>query len=482
MDGSDGLISVDDHTETAGLIDAAPSRSSDAPIESAAPAETAGQDPVQPNRPRQRRRLVALIVALIVLLLVAAGLLFWFRIRTSSAGSTATTRTVTVGAQTIKQTVSSTGTLDPAEQSDLSFSSSGTVDSVKVTVGDSVTKGEALASIDDAALKVSLTSAKATVADANSTLTTAEDAADGTDSSDATIAADKADLALKKSQLTQAQQALAAATLTAPFAGKVASISVSDGESVSGGSSSSSGSGSSSGSSSGSAQSSSTTSAITIISSGTFSVDTSVSNSDVQSIKKGMQATITPTGSTDQVFGTVSSVGVVASSSTGSDTSGSNSGSSNSGSSNSGSSTFPVTIKVTGTHPDLLPGSAVGVAITVKQLSNAITVPTSAITTSNAKTTAQKMVNGKPTPTTIVIGQTLGSLTQVTNGLRAGDQIQISFTRQAGAARAGTGTSSTGGRTGGYGGAGGFGGGGFGGGGFGGGSGARGGGTNGGGR
>ncbi len=423
-------------------LDAALARPDQADGASRADREADGSDSA-PKAGSRRRRLLIPIVALIVLLLVAGGLLASYLTRSSATASRTTTRTVTVSSQTIKQTVSATGTLDPAEQADLSFSSNGTVDAVDVAVGDSVTRGESLISIDDASLKVAVTSARAAVTDAESTLATDQDDADGTDSSDAAIAADKANLALKKSQLAQAGDALDAATLTAPFAGKVAAINVSKGDSVSGGSSSnSSGSGTSGSGAGGSGSGSSTTgsstsSAVTVISSGTFTVDTSVSNSDVTSVKKGMQATITPTGSTTAVFGTVSSVGVVASSSSSSTDSGS-----------SGSATFPVTIKVTGTHTDLLPGSAVGVAITVQQLSDAITVPTAAITTTNGKTTVDKMINGTAKPTAITIGQTLGTLTQVTGGLSAGDQIQVSF-RAAGAARAGGNASS--GTGGGYG-------------------------------
>ena len=66
---------------------------------------------------------------------------------TGRQASVPTTVAATTG--TIRQTVSATGTIEPAVQSTLSFTVSGTVDDVPAAVGDTVTKGAALASVDD---------------------------------------------------------------------------------------------------------------------------------------------------------------------------------------------------------------------------------------------------------------------------------------------------------------------------------------------
>ena len=231
------------------------------------------------------------------------------------------------------------------------------------------------------------------------------------DASDAAIAAAQATVEVKRNALAQAKENLAAATLTAPFAGVVAEVTIAEGDTV-GSDSGSAGSGSAAG---GTSSGTTSSSAITLISKGTFTVSTSVSNSDVGSIKKGLQATITPTGTSESVFGTVTSVGVVATSS----------------SSSSGSATFPVQIKVTGTHGDLLAGSSASVVITTAQLSDVISVPTQAISTVDGKTVVTKLVDAAEVQTPVTIGQVVGTATVITEGLSEGDQVVVGSFRVA---------------------------------------------------
>jgi len=125
------------------------------------------------------------------------------------------------------------------------------------------------------------------------------------------------------------------------------------------------------------------------------------------------------TGSTEPFYGTVSSVAVMASSSTAT-TSGS-----------AGSATFDVTIDVTGHPSKLYAGATATVSIIVRQRDNVLTVPTAAITTSNGKTTVDKLVDGKAVATEISIGTTAGASTEVTKGLTAGDQVVITSAARA---------------------------------------------------
>jgi multidrug efflux pump subunit AcrA (membrane-fusion protein) len=420
-----------------------------------------GEDSRLRARKRLTRRARWVLIIGIVVLLAGGGVGAWAIFFRTPAAQT-TLRTITVSNETLKQTVSATGTLNPATESDLSFSSSGTVTSVKVGAGDTVKKGQKLAAIDDSTLQIDYESAKASLTEAKQSRTEVEDNADSTA---AAIAAAKATVKVKRNAVLQARAALKAATLVSPIDGTVAEVTIAKGDIVSGGSSStgstgstgsgSTGSGSGSTGSTGStgsgstgsgstgSGSTSTSAAITVISTGTFTVTTSVSNADVTSIKKGLQATITPTGSTDPVFGTVSSVGVVASTS------------SSSSSSGSGSATFPVTIKVTGTHKHLLAGSSVTVAITVKQLTNVLSVPTQAITTVGGKTVVQKLVNGKQVQTEVKLGAVMSAATVITSGLKAGDQVVLASFRIPNANGTGT-RNGTGGGQGGQFGGGGF--------------------------
>jgi multidrug efflux pump subunit AcrA (membrane-fusion protein) len=367
------------------------------------------------------------LVGALVLVLAGAGFGAWTLFAGPDSAAAPQYRTMTVSAGTLKATVSATGTLDPARESALSFSSSGEVTTVSVEVGETVGKGDVLARIDDDELEIDAEAARAELAEAEDAVAALED---DTDATDTAIASATATVRVKENAVTRAEAALDDATLVAPFSGTVAAVGLAKGDTV--GSSSSAGSavssvGSGSSSAAGTSAADSSSGSITLISTGRFVVTTSVSTTDLASMKKGLQATITPTGSTDPVFGTVSSIGVVA---TAAD--------SGSGTSTGGSSTFPVTIAVTGKHAELLPGSSAGVQITTKQLADVISVPTQAVSTADGKTVVQKLVDGTQVPTEVTIGQVVGTSTVITEGLADGDEIVIaSFT-----ARNGTGQQS----------------------------------------
>ncbi len=132
-----------------------------------------------------------------------------------------------------------------------------------------------------------------------------------------------------------------------------------------------------------------------------------MSSSDLGRLTKGLQATITPSGAPQNVFGTVRSVGVVASSSS------------------SGTAAFPVVIDVTGTPEGLHAGTTATVAITVKQLTDVLTVPTQAVRTTNGATTVQLSTNGTVTTTPVTVGGVYGTSTVVTTGLSEGDTVVV---------------------------------------------------------
>jgi macrolide-specific efflux system membrane fusion protein len=349
------------------------------------------------NLHRLRHRRVALAVAVLVL---AAGGTAWATTRGGSSASAATEILATASKGTVRQTVSTTGTLVPARQADLSFTVSGTVRTVAVSVGDTVGKGQVLAKVGAAALKADLAAARSSTTAARSQLSS--DLADG--ASDAQIAADRAGLRSARTARAAARDALDAASLTATVAGTVAAVELAVGDQVGGSGGSGDGS-TSSDSSSSSAQ-------VTIISTDAYDVDASVTSSDLVSVKKGLQVEITPTGSDQTLYGTVSSVGLVAESST------------------TGSSTFPVEIAVTGKVEGVYAGSSADVAIIVKQLQDVLTVPTAAVRTDDTGATAVTVsANGRQVVTPVTIGDVVGSQTVVTDGLAEGDQVVVTTLR-----------------------------------------------------
>lgn len=393
-----------------------------------------------------RRRRTQVLIALVVVVLAGGGYGIWQLTRSSSPATTNRTIQYTVSSQTVQQTVSASGTLAAADEADLSFAVSGTVNAVNVKVGQHVKKGQVLASVGTSELSAQNQAAQSQLSAAQTAYSS--DVAAGASATQ--IASDEAQVQSASSSATTAAKNLADASLRSTISGTVAAVNIAKGDQA--GSSSSSGSsglggGNSNASSSNSSSSSSAD--IVVITPGTFEVSTSVGGSDIASIKTGMQAQLTVTGSSSTIFGTVTSVSMVASSSS--------SSSSSLSSSSSTAATFPVTISVTGVHNDLYAGTSVSVSIITKQVPNVLAVPALALSTNNGQTTVQKIVNGHAVTTDVTVGQTYGAQTQITAGLKSGDVIEMNlgFNR----------TTTSGGGSG-RSGRGGFGGGGFGGGGF----------------
>ncbi len=386
------------------------------------------------------------IIAALAVVVVAAGLGTWLGTRSSSAAPLITTTTTVqkVATGTITQTVASSGTVEPAAQANLDFGVSGRVTAVDVTAGQTVTVGQALATIDDTSLSAALAQAQATLALDQAQLTT--DQADG--ASTAQIASDEASVASAQSQVASAQTSLDDATLTSTIAGTVASVNLTVGQQVTGSSSSSSsgassatgGSGSSTGGSSfsggaastgassgaastgsSSTSSSSASSAqIVVVSTGSYIVNSTVDSTQVSQVKVGDQATITVSGSTSEVFGTVATVGLLASTS-------------------SDVSSFPLVIDVTGSPSGLYGGSSATVSIITEELQDVIVVPTTAIQYSGSDTTVMLDSDGNKVSRTVGIGAASAGETQVTSGLSVGDKIYVTQVTFHGA-RSGTGT------------------------------------------
>jgi macrolide-specific efflux system membrane fusion protein len=106
-----------------------------------------------------KRRIVWINLGLAAVIVAAAvGGYFWLF---APKEAVSTGRTVSVQSGTVSETVTATGTVDTAGTVALSFASGGAVTAVKVAQGDTVRAGKALVSIDDAAARQGLYSARA---------------------------------------------------------------------------------------------------------------------------------------------------------------------------------------------------------------------------------------------------------------------------------------------------------------------------------
>jgi len=409
-----------------------------------------GENELPPARLRGHRRRNLLIAAAVVILLGGAtGLILWLTGSAPATGLVVTTETVKVTTGTIKQTVAASGTIEPASQASLDFAVSGTVTAVDVKAGQVVTSGETLASVGTSALQsdVDAASAQLTAAQARQTSDASSNAA-------ATqIDSDEAAVTSAESALTTAQTNLADASLTSTISGTVASVSLVVGQQVTGSGGSGTGGTGNGGSDAAAATGTGTgssTSQIVVIGTNSYLVNTTVDDTQIGQIADGDQATLIPTGSTTTDYGTVASIGLIATQS-------------------SDVATFPVVIDVTGDPAGLFAGSTADIAIIVKQLNNVVEVPTAAITyTSSGQAEVTQVVGGKDVSRSVDVGEAALGETQITSGVKSGDRIlERVITFKAGSGRGtggaglfgGTGTGGLGGagsfRTGGFGGGGG---------------------------
>jgi macrolide-specific efflux system membrane fusion protein len=315
-----------------------------------------------------------LVVLTGVVVVAAGGVAAWLVLKPAVAATEPVVATATVGTQ--RQTVSASGTIEPAERADLNFAVDGEVTEVLVKEGDQVTAGQALATVDDTLLQAQLTAAQAQ-------LDAAEERADESD--DASVVSAESDVAA-------AQEAVDNATLTSTIAGTVVTVGLAAGDRV--------GTENAGGGSDDSAQ-------FTVVSTNRFVVTANVGSEDVDKVKQDMTAEITPTGGSEPVDGTVRTVGLVASAD------------------ESGVATFPVTVEVTGERDDIYAGSSATVSIVVEERENVLTIPAMALHTEGDSTYVYKMVGGQRVRTDVRVGDTFGPQTEITSGVAEGDQVEV---------------------------------------------------------
>jgi HlyD family secretion protein len=185
-----------------------------------------------------------------------------------------------------------------------------------------------------------------------------------------------------------AKQDMAAATLVAPIAGTIAQVNIAPGQQVTGG------------------QGSSSTANFVVEGPDGEEAVTTVSGTDVGKIRVGQSATVTLDGSATSISGEVVAIGMLSTSST-------------------GTASYPVTIGLTSGAPTLFAGSDAQVAITLADVSDVITVPTSAVQSLGAITFVTVLSAGKPTRVRVVVGAVGPVLTQVSSGLTVGQQVVL---------------------------------------------------------
>ncbi len=398
----------------------------------------------------RRPALTTLAVAALATAAIVAAVLVVGSPETSSARE----RTATVERGVIQSTVSGSGNLEPANQTDVDFATSGEITHIYVKEGQHVSKDEILAKVDPASANVDLAQAEADLQSAQDALDQANEAASSTTTATATtaqsngstgasggsgsgsssgsgststlsVAAAQANVDSAQLSVQSAEQAVAATTLRAPMAGTVTAVNGSVGQTVSSSSSASSSSSSSSGSSgpsvagglggsgasSDSSSASGSSSFITLAQVSRFKMEVSLSESDIGSVKVGQPATVTVNAASGEQFAArVAHIGVLSSSSS-------------SGSSSSAVS-YPVTLSLDQTGKSLKAGMSATADIVTAQVTG-MAVPSQALSGSTVTVEAADGTQSTQQVQTGVVGD---STTQVVSGLKVGDKVVVRST------------------------------------------------------
>ncbi len=386
------------------------------------------------------------IIVIVTVLLLIFGLTRLFGKKSSAPQY----QTSTVERGTLISSVSSSGTVSSGNKSQISTGLSGTITNVYVKNGETVTKGQAIATIapdPDSVQKQaaayasylgaqnSLNSAKAKMNSLQASLFQANqafmnDKGVGNPSEDqkkdpkyieenATWLQAEADYNNQQGVIAQAEASFTSAalsysllssTIAAPVSGTIANLTITEGSKLTNTSSSSSN------------NSSTNSQSVGTIDSGTTNTTAVVNLTeiDIVKIKIGQKVTMTLDAFPDKTFtGKVSIINTE-------------------GSVSSGVTTYPTTITFDSAPDTIYPNMAVNATIITSVKNDVLVVPNSAVQTSNGTSTVRVLKNGQATPVDVEIGSTSDTQTEIVSGLSEGDQVIIGTTIQGASTGAGT--------------------------------------------
>jgi macrolide-specific efflux system membrane fusion protein len=355
-----------------------------------------------------RTRTIVLYSTLAVAVVGAGGLAYG-AIDSSDGSSTKTaTRLVSATLGTVSQTVSASGTVQPATSLDLNFVNGGVLTAVNVKAGDKVKAGQVLAAIDPAKARVALEMAQANLAAAQQKLTqaknptpTPQDPAPAVDA----VAVAQAKAAVNQAALnvSDAQKALDATTLKAPEAGTISAVNFTVGQTVGGG-----GNSPSSSSSSSSGNGSSAKAFATLLDLDHMVVKVGFPEADAGKVAAGQPVTMTIDSlAGERPTGTVTSIDTVSTVV-------------------SNVVTYNAVVSFDSVPPGVKPGMTANVAVVSASRENVVAVPSAAISTAGGESTVTVRANGVDEVRTVVTGLKGDGTTEITSGLEAGEQLVMS--------------------------------------------------------
>lgn len=362
-------------------------------------------------RRTRRQWLVNTGLAVALAAVVGAGVVISTSGKASGADAS-TVRTVAVRTGDVTAQVTADGSVEAVNEVAANFGTTGTITTLTVKVGDTVTKGEVIATLDSTASARQVEVARLQLKSAKEQLSSAEDGTTTTDPTThvTTTTVNSSQVASAKAQVIQAQatyddakDALAATTLYAPITGTVLDVNGKVGQSAG---SSSSGSGSS-GSTQPNASSSSSSDLVVVANLAALQVSVSVPESDIGSLQVGQAATVTfPAVSGASAKGRIASIDPV-------------------GTSSNSVVTYGVVVRLSGVPKTIRLGQSASVTITTDNATGVLVVPSTAVTTNGSRSTVLLLKNGQQVRTQVSVGVAGDSWTEITSGVAAGDQVVL---------------------------------------------------------
>ena len=195
----------------------------------------------------------------------------------------------------------------------------------------------------------------------------------------ARLAQDQADIDTANARLVQARAEREAATLRAPYAGRILRSDLSKGDLVA-----------------------ASDPAFVLVGQGVTTVSTTVTTAQVPSVRRGQRVTVVPAGWTTPLTGTVSAIGLLPDS----------------------DSAFPVTVTLAPSRT-VAEGTTASVSIVTGSAEDAVTVPLSALTRTGDRATVQVLAQGKVTQTQVTVGVVGARTVSITQGLGRGSDVVL---------------------------------------------------------
>lgn len=202
----------------------------------------------------------------------------------------------------------------------------------------------------------------------------------------ADLSADQAAVDAALANVAVAQQALAQATLTTPIAGTVDAVNLVPGQTVTAGS---------------------TTATIVVQGSATYQASTTVSVDNIPHVRVGQSATVVPDGKHKTLSGKVASISIAPNSTS------------------ALSTTYLVVVALKNPNVSLGNASTGTVTITTQHAKNTLAVPTSAVTANGSTNTVEVLDGNAVRQTKVKVGVVGYTWTQITSGLKKGEQVVL---------------------------------------------------------